>query len=220
MSTTENRAAANLAVVSGIYEAFGRGEIGFILDQIAGDCAWESWLDNYGQKAGLPPMQPRHGRAGVAEFFHYVATMQIQDFQVPNISPAIARSSWRFRSRSRCPAEAASPTRSCISTRSMTRARSTACAITLTRPSRSRPINWRSRACRSLYRRETPAAPQFVDKRHTRRIARRLACRRWFWADGAQSPDSRSPALAHRSNVTAPRSPVPGRLPDPVSVPP
>jgi hypothetical protein len=27
-------------------------------------------------------MQPRHGRAGVAEFFGYVATMQIQDFQV------------------------------------------------------------------------------------------------------------------------------------------
>jgi ketosteroid isomerase-like protein len=82
MSTTENRAAANLAVVSSIYDAFGRGEIGFILDQIADDCAWESWLDNYGQKAGLPPMQPRHGRAGVAEFFDYVATMQIQDFQV------------------------------------------------------------------------------------------------------------------------------------------
>jgi ketosteroid isomerase-like protein len=82
MSTTENRAAANLAVVSSIYEAFGRGEIGSILDQIADDCAWESWLDNYGQKAGLPPMQPRHGRAGVAEFFDYVARMQIQDFQV------------------------------------------------------------------------------------------------------------------------------------------
>jgi len=27
-------------------------------------------------------MQPRYGRAGVAEFFDYVATMQIQDFQV------------------------------------------------------------------------------------------------------------------------------------------
>lgn len=38
--------------------------------------------ENYGQKAGLPPMEPRHGREGVAEFFGYVATMQIQDFQV------------------------------------------------------------------------------------------------------------------------------------------
>jgi uncharacterized protein len=27
-------------------------------------------------------MQPRHGRAGVADFFEYVATMQIEDFQV------------------------------------------------------------------------------------------------------------------------------------------
>ena len=80
MSTTENRAAANLAVVGGIYEAFGRGDIEFILGQIADDCAWESWLDNHGQTAGLPPMKPRHGRAGVAEFFAYVATMQIQHF--------------------------------------------------------------------------------------------------------------------------------------------
>ena len=39
MSTTENRVGANLAVVSSIYEAFGRGEIGFILDQIAEDYA-------------------------------------------------------------------------------------------------------------------------------------------------------------------------------------
>jgi uncharacterized protein len=82
MSATENRAAPNAAVVGGIYEAFGRGDIDFILDQIADDCAWESWLDNHGQKAGLPPMSPRQGRAGVAEFFEYVATMQIQDFQV------------------------------------------------------------------------------------------------------------------------------------------
>jgi uncharacterized protein len=82
MSTTESRAAANLAAVGGIYEAFGRGDIEFILDQIADDCAWESWLDNHGQTAGLLPMKPRHGRQGVAEFFSYVATMQIEDFQV------------------------------------------------------------------------------------------------------------------------------------------
>ena len=82
MSATESRAAANLAVVGGIYEAFGRGDIDFILDQIADDCAWESWLDNHGQNAGVPPMKPRHGRTGVADFFDYVATMQIQDFQV------------------------------------------------------------------------------------------------------------------------------------------
>jgi ketosteroid isomerase-like protein len=82
MSTTESRAAANLAVVGGVYEAFGRGDIEFILDQIAEDCTWESWLDNHGQKAGIPPMKPRHGRSGVGEFFEYVATMEIQDFQV------------------------------------------------------------------------------------------------------------------------------------------
>jgi hypothetical protein len=52
------------------------------LGQVADDCAWESWLDNHAQMADLPPMKPRHGRAGVSEFFAYVATMQIQDFQV------------------------------------------------------------------------------------------------------------------------------------------
>ena len=31
VSTTEDRAAANLAVVGGVYEAFGRGDIDFIL---------------------------------------------------------------------------------------------------------------------------------------------------------------------------------------------
>jgi ketosteroid isomerase-like protein len=82
MNAIGNRATANLAVVGGIYEAFGRGDIDFILRQIADDCTWESWLDNHGQNAGLPPMQPRQGRDGVAEFFAYVATMEIQDFQV------------------------------------------------------------------------------------------------------------------------------------------
>ena len=82
MRATENRVATNLAVVGGIYDAFGHGDIDFILGQIAVDCAWESWLDNHGQKAGIPPMKPRYGPAGVAEFFAYVATMQILDFQV------------------------------------------------------------------------------------------------------------------------------------------
>ena len=82
MSTIGSRAAANLAVVGGIYDAFGRGDIDFILEQIAEDCAWESWLDNHGQKAGIPPMKPRYGRAEVAEFFAYVATMPIINFQV------------------------------------------------------------------------------------------------------------------------------------------
>lgn len=139
MSTTESRAAANLAVVGGIYEAFGRGDIGFILDQIADDCEWESWLDNHGQEAGIPPMQPRHGRAGVAEFFEYVATMQIEDFQVLDMLASDRQVVVEVRSRSPCPTAAALPTRSCTCTRSTTTAGSNACATTSTRRSRSRP---------------------------------------------------------------------------------
>jgi len=81
MMAIESRAVANLAGVGGIYDASGRGDVDFILGKIANDCAWESWLDNHGHKAGLPPMQPRLGRDGVAEFFAYVATVQIHDFQ-------------------------------------------------------------------------------------------------------------------------------------------
>jgi hypothetical protein len=39
-------------------------------------------FQNHGQQAGIPPMKPRRGRAGVAEFFAYRSTMDIQDFQV------------------------------------------------------------------------------------------------------------------------------------------
>jgi SnoaL-like domain len=120
VSAIENRAAVNLAVVGGIYEAFGRGDIDFILDQIADDCAWESWLDNHGQKAGIPPMRPRYGREGVAEFFDYVATMQIQDFQVLDllasdrqvVAEVGSRSPWRTPTRSPTRSSCFVPTRS------------------------------------------------------------------------------------------------------------
>jgi hypothetical protein len=68
MGTTESRAAANVGVVGGIYEAFGRGDIEFILGQIADDCAWESWLDNHGQNAPVHWLDARAATgAGPAE---------------------------------------------------------------------------------------------------------------------------------------------------------
>src|ERR1700730_16723118 len=82
MSDTENRVAATLAFVAGIYDPFCPAGIASTLGQTAEACAGESRRDTHVQRAGFPPMKPRHGRAGVAEFFAYVATMQIQDFQV------------------------------------------------------------------------------------------------------------------------------------------
>ena len=73
---------SNLTTVKAIYEAFGRGDVPAILDVIADDCEWEAWSDNSAVKAGVPWLQPRVGKAGVADFFSVVGQMEIVDFQV------------------------------------------------------------------------------------------------------------------------------------------
>ena len=76
----------NLATVTAIYEAFGKGDIPTILDQMAADIQWESWADNDGQQAGVPWLQARQGKEGVLAFFQYLGTqMQITEFQVLSI---------------------------------------------------------------------------------------------------------------------------------------
>ncbi len=83
MSTSaEQRADTNLATIGGLYEAFGRGDIEAILALIAEDCAWESWLENTAQAAGVSYLQPQSGPSGVAAFFADVARFEIHDFQV------------------------------------------------------------------------------------------------------------------------------------------
>ena len=72
----------NLATVAAIYEAFGRGDVPFILDQLAENVGWESWENNYAQKAGVPAMVPRNGKSEVLEFFKVAGGMGIKDFQV------------------------------------------------------------------------------------------------------------------------------------------
>jgi uncharacterized protein len=73
------------AIVRAIYDAFGRGDIPGILAHLDDDVAWESWADNRAQQAGVPWLAARRGKAGAAEFFAVVATMQIHDFQVLSI---------------------------------------------------------------------------------------------------------------------------------------
>ena len=83
MSTaTTDRTTANLAIVSDIYAAFGRGDIPAILDRIAPDCRWEAWANNRAQLAGVPTLQPRIGPAGVADFFVTVRQLEVHAFQV------------------------------------------------------------------------------------------------------------------------------------------
>ena len=81
-TSTSDHVAANLATVCEIYAAFSRGAVPTILDRIAPDCRWEDWLDNRGQRAGVPTLLPRIGPHGVAEFFVAVSQLQMHDFQV------------------------------------------------------------------------------------------------------------------------------------------
>ena len=81
-TATTDRTAANLATVSEIYAAFGRGDIPAILDKITPDCHWESWANNLAQEAGVPTLQPRTGPAGVSDFFVVVGQLDFHAFQL------------------------------------------------------------------------------------------------------------------------------------------
>jgi hypothetical protein len=71
-----------LTTVSAIYAAFGRGDIPTILDHLADDVRFEEWDDNHAQRAGVPWLQARSGKAGVVEFFGVMGAMQMRDFRV------------------------------------------------------------------------------------------------------------------------------------------
>jgi len=78
-TATTNRSAT----VRAIYQAFGRGDVAFILDQLDDDVSWDAdWAGNTAQRAGVEHLLPRHGPAGAAEFFAVLAPWQVDDFQV------------------------------------------------------------------------------------------------------------------------------------------
>ena len=69
--------------VAAVYEAFGRGDVPFILDQLSNDVSFDAdWIDNHAQAAGVEHLMPRRGPAQVADFFAVIGTWQVHDFQV------------------------------------------------------------------------------------------------------------------------------------------
>lgn len=78
-------AERNRKTTEEIYAAFGRGDVPFILNKLSADVAWEAWSDNFAQRAGVPWLQPRKGRAGAAAFFEYIASWKIARFDVLSI---------------------------------------------------------------------------------------------------------------------------------------
>jgi uncharacterized protein len=57
--------ADHVSTVSGIYQAFGTGDVGWILDQLADDVAWEHGI----RDTGLPWLVPGTGKDHVLSFF-------------------------------------------------------------------------------------------------------------------------------------------------------
>jgi ketosteroid isomerase-like protein len=74
-----------LQTVEQIYVAFGKGDVGAIVDLMADDVRWEAWADNSAQTAGVPWLTSRHGKGGVIEFFQLVGQFRIHEFRVLSI---------------------------------------------------------------------------------------------------------------------------------------
>ena len=66
------------ATASAIYEAFGRGDVDFILDQLAPDVSWDTDTPDW----GLPWYEARNGRDEVRQFFEILGDeLEFQAFE-------------------------------------------------------------------------------------------------------------------------------------------
>lgn len=76
-------ATSNARTVEQIYEAFGRGDVGVVLDSLADDVTWEHWeKGNSAQEASLSWLARRTGKAEVAAFFETLAReLEFHSFQ-------------------------------------------------------------------------------------------------------------------------------------------
>jgi uncharacterized protein len=73
---------SNSETVREIYEAFGRGDVSFILDQLADDVSWDERLPDH----GVIYLQAGRGRDHVATFFERVgAGLKFSKFDVEDI---------------------------------------------------------------------------------------------------------------------------------------
>jgi ketosteroid isomerase-like protein len=68
---------SNIATVQELYAAFGRGDIPSILERVTESVEWG--YDD--PSTEVPWLQPRKGRAGVADFFEAFALLQMNSFR-------------------------------------------------------------------------------------------------------------------------------------------
>jgi uncharacterized protein len=68
----------NIKAIQSVYEAFGRGDVGAILDAVTDDVDWAS---EAADPAGAPWYGVRHGRAEVTAFFEaFGSTIEVDEF--------------------------------------------------------------------------------------------------------------------------------------------
>lgn len=76
----------NAAVVGGVYEAFGRGDIPAVLAALHDDVEWDVFAQpTAAQEAGIEYLLPRHGREAVGAFFAALAPLEFHGFGVGDI---------------------------------------------------------------------------------------------------------------------------------------
>ena len=67
----------NIKTIQSVYEAFGRGDVGAILDNVTDDVDWATDTNS----TGAPWYGTRHGKDGVSSFFDaFGASMTVDEF--------------------------------------------------------------------------------------------------------------------------------------------
>ncbi len=84
--TELSAAQRNLATVQEIYQAFGRGDVGSILERLSGDVQWDQGI----RQTDLPYLQPSRGHQAVIEFFTALAANVAFDVFEPQLFTANA----------------------------------------------------------------------------------------------------------------------------------
>jgi quercetin dioxygenase-like cupin family protein/ketosteroid isomerase-like protein len=70
--------ADNVSTVAGIYEAFGRGDVAWIVERLDDDISWEEGI----RDTGLSYLEPGRGKQHVADFFgHLMSTLELTHFE-------------------------------------------------------------------------------------------------------------------------------------------
>jgi hypothetical protein len=75
------------AIVEELFAAFTRGDMQTVLDTYADDVEYESWPAsglgvNFAQAAGVPWLQPRHGKEQVLEHLSSLSDLAISNFEI------------------------------------------------------------------------------------------------------------------------------------------